>query len=152
MDQQSKTVAFQSCTITLLQERASESQALSAASTPDTSLLGRAVAHMGSGRTLLLVALMGEADVLAEQVLCPRSPLDSFGSFVSAKPSPEDWIVEGICPFVPQAAWLRNASIKDALSCCFLRVIQLTSFSSSILFLEDMLSASNRFLSSPYTL
>ena len=46
------------------------------------------------------------------QVLCPRSPPDSLASFTNAKISKEEWIVDGICAYVPQAAWLRNASIK----------------------------------------
>ena len=44
---------------------------------------------------------MGEADVLAGQVLCPRSPPDSIAAF-SGRVSKEDWIVFGVCAYVPQ--------------------------------------------------
>jgi len=44
--------------------------------------------------------------------MCPRSPPDSIASFVNMV-TKEDWIVQGVCAYVPQAAWLRNASIKD---------------------------------------
>ncbi|KAL1738950.1 P-loop containing nucleoside triphosphate hydrolase protein, partial [Schizophyllum fasciatum] len=73
---------------------------------------------LGSGKTLLLLGLLGEADVLAGQLSCPRSPPDSLATFArEAKekggiPS-ESWIVPGVCAYVPQVAWLRNASIKD---------------------------------------
>ncbi|KIM46655.1 hypothetical protein M413DRAFT_440257 [Hebeloma cylindrosporum] len=126
LDQQSKTVAFQSCTATWPQDRAVTSQASSAASTPkhkfllvDLSLsfpqgeLSLICGKLGSGKTLLLLTLLGEADILTGQVLCPRSPPDSLASFTNVKVSKEEWIVDGVCAYVPQAAWLRNASIKD---------------------------------------
>lgn len=125
LDQQSKIMAFQSCTITWPQDRGSTSKASSASSTPqqkfrlvDLNLdfprggLTLVCGKLGSGKTLLLLALLGEAEVLAGQVLCPRSPPDSLASFVTVKPSREDWVVEGLCAYVPQTAWLRNASIK----------------------------------------
>ena len=131
LGQQSKIVAFQSCTVTWPQERVTSSQASSAASTPrqkfrlvDLNLnfprgeLSLVCGKLGSGKTLLLLALLGEADVLAGQVLCPRSPPDSLSSFISVKPSENDWVVEDLCAYVPQAAWLRNASIKGSFPFC----------------------------------
>ena len=101
LDLQSKTIAFQSCTLTWPQDRNACSLAPSAASTPkhkfvlvDLSLdfpqgeLSLICGKLGSGKTLLLLgkpfsrfrfrilimfylsALLGEADVLAGQVLC----------------------------------------------------------------------------------
>lgn len=64
-------------------------------------------------------ALLGEADLLTGQIVCPRSPPDALASFAKVRASEEDWIVEGICAYVPQAAWLRNASIKGADICAF---------------------------------
>ncbi|KAF8955330.1 multidrug resistance-associated ABC transporter [Flammula alnicola] len=118
LDQQSKTVAFQSCTATWPQDRATNSRAPSAAPTPkqkfllvDLSLnfpqgkLSLICGKLGSGKTLLLlsdgidsyfVALLGEADILAGQVLCPRSPPDSLASFAEATVRKEDWIVDGV--------------------------------------------------------
>ncbi|KAF8888549.1 multidrug resistance-associated ABC transporter [Infundibulicybe gibba] len=125
MDQQSKVVAFQSCTVTWPQDRSLSSVNPSAESTPrnkfilvDLNLnfppgeLSLICGRLGSGKTLLLLALLGEADLLAGQMLCPRSPPDSLASFATAVPK-EEWIVSGICAYVPQAAWLRNASIKE---------------------------------------
>ena len=68
---------------------------------------------LGSGKSLLLLALLGEADVLAGQVLCPRTPPDALAMLGEAFVVPdEEWIVPGVCAYVPQSAWLRNASIK----------------------------------------
>ena len=67
---------------------------------------------LGSGKSLLLLALLGEADVLAGQVLCPRTPPDALDAFSGMDVSQEEWIVPGVCAYVPQTAWLRNASIK----------------------------------------
>ncbi|TRM63381.1 P-loop containing nucleoside triphosphate hydrolase protein [Schizophyllum amplum] len=73
---------------------------------------------LGSGKTLLLLALLGEADVLAGQLSCPRSPPDALAVFAREAEEKggipaESWVVPGVCAYVPQAAWLRNASIKD---------------------------------------
>ena len=163
LDQQSKTIAFQFCTLTWPQDRNVGSLAPSAATTRkqrfvlvDLSLnfpqgeLSLICGKLGSGKTLLLLgkslslfdvcililfffltALLGEADVLAGQVLCPRSPPDSLAALSGSRVSEGDWVVSGVCAYVPQvfvliglvgpsltmiyllqAAWLRNASIK----------------------------------------
>ncbi|KAL0565394.1 hypothetical protein V5O48_016631 [Marasmius crinis-equi] len=125
LDQQSRTIAFQSCTVTWAQDRTLRSAASSAASTPrqkfvllDLSLqfpedgLSLICGKLGSGKTLLLLALLGEADILTGQVLCPRSPPNAITTYAQIRPD-EEWIVKGLCAYVPQAAWLRNASIKD---------------------------------------
>lgn len=87
--------------------------------------------QLGSGKTLLLLcqyprfsihfilttilALLGEADILSGQVCCPRSPPDAIASLVGQTPAPEDWVLPGLCAYVPQAAWLRNASIRGKI-------------------------------------
>ncbi|KAH8986254.1 ATP-binding cassette transporter [Lactarius hatsudake] len=68
---------------------------------------------LGSGKTLLLLALLGEADFLTGQVLCPKTPPDAIASFAGVVPSPDEWVTDGVCAYVPQTAWLRNASIKE---------------------------------------
>ncbi|KAF8069172.1 multidrug resistance-associated ABC transporter [Lyophyllum atratum] len=128
IEQQSQTIAFQSCSVTWPQDRSQKTASAtpSAASTPrhkfmliDMSMnfplgeLSLICGKLGSGKTLLLLALLGEADVLTGQVLCPRSPPDSLASFAGVHVAKEDWVVQGVCAYVPQAAWLRNASIKD---------------------------------------
>lgn len=75
---------------------------------------------IGSGKTLLLLgkssnfiyftmadwftlhaALLGEADVLAGQVLCPRSAPDSY-LLLSEVDTMVPWIMDGMCAYVPQ--------------------------------------------------
>ncbi|THH26392.1 hypothetical protein EUX98_g7797 [Antrodiella citrinella] len=120
-------IALQSATITWPQDRArGASSAPSVASTPkakfmliDLSLefphgeLSLICGKLGSGKTLLLLALLGEADLLTGQLICPRSPPDIIASFAGARVPDEEWVVEGVCAYVPQSAWLRNASIRD---------------------------------------
>ena len=67
---------------------------------------------LGSGKTLLLLALLGEADVLTGQLICPRSPPDAVATFMHVSPD-EEWVLPNMCAYVPQAAWLQNASIKE---------------------------------------
>ncbi|KAI0062503.1 ATP-binding cassette transporter [Artomyces pyxidatus] len=119
-------IAFEDATVTWPQDPArSKAATASASATPknkfilmDLNLqlpkgeLSLVCGKLGSGKTLLLLALLGEADFLTGQVLCPRSPPDAIASFATVLPQPEEWIVEGVCAYVPQSAWLRNASIK----------------------------------------
>lgn len=126
LDKQSKTIALQSCTLTWPQDRSMRSAAPSLAPTPkhkftltDLTMsfpegeLSLICGKLGSGKTLLLLALLGESDILAGQLLCPRSPPDSLASFAThSSVSKEEWVVQGATAYVPQAAWLRNASIK----------------------------------------
>ncbi|KAH8825289.1 multidrug resistance-associated ABC transporter [Flagelloscypha sp. PMI_526] len=73
--------------------------------------------RLGSGKTLILNALLGEADVLSGQVICPRSPPNTLTSLSTLPANDEPWLVDGLCAYVPQTAWLRNASIRDNI--CF---------------------------------
>ncbi|KAG9126425.1 hypothetical protein FRC07_003485 [Ceratobasidium sp. 392] len=69
---------------------------------------------LGSGKTLLLLALLGEADILAGQLLAPRSPPDALAALSQHNSLDSfNWIVKGICAYVPQSAWLQNDSIKN---------------------------------------
>ncbi|KAI0641508.1 multidrug resistance-associated ABC transporter [Trametes meyenii] len=125
--EQQQQIALQSATITWPQDRArGGSAAPSAASTPrhkfvlvDLTLdfplgeLSLICGKLGSGKSLLLLALLGEADLLSGQMICPRSPPDTIASFAGAVVPQEEWIVPGVCAYVPQSAWLRNASIKE---------------------------------------
>jgi ABC-type transport system involved in cytochrome bd biosynthesis fused ATPase/permease subunit len=67
---------------------------------------------LGSGKTLLLLALLGEADILTGQLICPRSPPDAIAN-LSQISEDDDWVVPNMCAYVPQVAWLQNASIKE---------------------------------------
>ncbi|KAJ7147016.1 multidrug resistance-associated ABC transporter [Mycena epipterygia] len=123
---QSPDITFQSCTVTWPQDRSPSSAAPSAASTPrykfvlvDLTLkfppgeLSLICGKLGSGKSLLLLALLGEADVLSGRMMCPRSPADSLAYFEGVRPMKENWVIQGICAYVPQVAWLQNASIKN---------------------------------------
>lgn len=46
-------------------------------------------------------ALLGEAEVVAGRVACPRSAPDCLANF-EVLPAPDDWIVAGVCAYVPQ--------------------------------------------------
>ncbi|TBU28095.1 multidrug resistance-associated ABC transporter [Dichomitus squalens] len=126
LDGQAHPIALQSATITWPQDRSRESATPSAAATPrnkfvlmDVSLdfplgeLSLICGKLGSGKSLLLLALLGEADLLSGQLLSPRSPPDTIAKFAKEKVSESEWVVEGVCAYVPQSAWLRNASIRD---------------------------------------
>ncbi|KAH8833430.1 multidrug resistance-associated ABC transporter [Flagelloscypha sp. PMI_526] len=69
--------------------------------------------RLGSGKTLLLQALLGEADVLSGQLICPRSTPDALAAVSKTLSEGENWISEGLCAFVPQTAWLQNATIRN---------------------------------------
>ncbi|WWC65828.1 uncharacterized protein I303_108450 [Kwoniella dejecticola CBS 10117] len=47
------------------------------------------------------------------QVVCPRSSPDSMASFHEGAVPEEKWVVPNMVAFVPQQAWLQNATIKD---------------------------------------
>ncbi|CED85202.1 multidrug resistance-associated abc transporter [Phaffia rhodozyma] len=66
---------------------------------------------LGSGKTLLLKALLGEADILTGSLACPRSAPDAMSNF-SNDVSSENWIQKSITAYVPQVAWLQNDSIR----------------------------------------
>ncbi|KAJ7122930.1 multidrug resistance-associated ABC transporter [Mycena epipterygia] len=121
LERQSQAINFQSCTVTWPRDASSSTPT----STPhkfilvDLTLdfplgeLSLICGKIGSGKSLLLLALLGEADVVAGQMTCPRSPPDSLAFFANANISREDWLLEGMCAYVPQVSWLRNASIKE---------------------------------------
>ncbi|KAI7895794.1 P-loop containing nucleoside triphosphate hydrolase protein [Mucor mucedo] len=77
----------------------------------------------GSGKTLLMLSLLGETEIKKGTVSCPRSAssssLDDTTAINSIKPPedapivPEDWILPYAVAYVSQTAWLQNASIKD---------------------------------------
>ena len=125
LDGQAHPIALQSATVTWPQDRARGSGAPSNASTPrhkfllmDLTLdfplgeLSLVCGRLGSGKSLLLLALLGEADLVTGQLMCPRSPPDVIASFTGVVVPEEEWVVHGVCAYVPQSAWLRNASIR----------------------------------------
>ncbi|CAO3698324.1 unnamed protein product [Rhizopus stolonifer] len=70
----------------------------------------------GSGKTLLMLSLLGEAVTLEGEILCPRQPVtDKVSSDfkLSSSIDPQDWILPYAVAYVSQTAWLQNASIRD---------------------------------------
>lgn len=124
---QSNVIAFRNATISWLQDNAQPGNATSSAVPAprrgflllDLSLsfpegkLSLVCGRPGSGKTLMLHALLGEADVLAGQVVCPRPLPDTLVHHASQTVPPGEWVMKGVCAYVPQIAWLQNASIKE---------------------------------------
>lgn len=71
----------------------------------------------GSGKTLMLLGLLGEAVLIDGKVACPREPLaetiESEIGNASANINPDDWILDRALAYVSQSPWLQNASIRD---------------------------------------
>ncbi|CAD6886133.1 unnamed protein product [Tilletia controversa] len=69
---------------------------------------------LGSGKSLLLLGLLGEADLLAGSLKCPRSIPDAVAQ--SGDPriyARGEWISPLLTAYVPQSAFLTNASLRD---------------------------------------
>jgi ABC-type multidrug transport system fused ATPase/permease subunit len=77
----------------------------------------------GSGKTLLMLSLLGETETKEGSVYCPRSvpfsTLDDSTAITSFKLSadndivPPHWILDHAVAYVSQTAWLQNATIKN---------------------------------------
>lgn len=97
--------------------------------------------RLASGKTLLLLGLLGEADVVAGQVICPRSgPIDNFGQKVFR----DEWVVPGRTAYCPQQAWLQNDTIRgnilfgsEFVEERYRAVIEAVSLASDLAILED---------------
>ncbi|KAF8178262.1 multidrug resistance-associated ABC transporter [Pholiota molesta] len=117
LKQQRKTIGLQSCTVTW--PLATTSTSANKFRLIDVSLdfpdgeLTLVCGKLGSGKTLLLLALLGEAEILSGRMNCPRTPPDSLSVVPHLTIQKEDWIVDGACAYVSQTPWLRNASFKD---------------------------------------
>ncbi|KAK7000595.1 ATP-dependent bile acid permease [Favolaschia claudopus] len=93
---------------------------------------------LGSGKTLL-----GEADILRGRIVFSRSPVNALApSLVPIKE--EDWIVEGFVAYVPQIAWLQNASIRENIlfnlpyvAARYKRTLEVCALVSDLRILED---------------
>ncbi|KAK6333028.1 hypothetical protein TWF718_010852 [Orbilia javanica] len=65
----------------------------------------------GSGKSLMLAALLGEADLLAGSLEMPR-PLPKALRYDS-KANADGWVLAGSTAYVSQIPWIENATIKD---------------------------------------
>jgi len=65
----------------------------------------------GSGKSLLLAAILGEVEVLAGSITVPRGPMAD--QRFDAKANAADWVIPSAIAFVSQNPWIENATIKD---------------------------------------
>ncbi|WFC94747.1 hypothetical protein MBRA1_001381 [Malassezia brasiliensis] len=73
----------------------------------------------GAGKSLLLHALLHEADVRAGRVECPRSPCDAVPYDEATRRAAADalgtpaWVRAELVAYAPQAPYLMNATLRD---------------------------------------
>jgi ABC-type multidrug transport system fused ATPase/permease subunit len=65
----------------------------------------------GSGKSLLLAAILGEAEVLSGNIRVPRPP--PIHERFDSKATAANWILPTAIAFVSQTPWIENATIKD---------------------------------------
>jgi ABC-type transport system involved in cytochrome bd biosynthesis fused ATPase/permease subunit len=81
----------------------------------------------GSGKTLLMLSLLGETELIKGSISCPRAPivtrLDDMNTPTSVdldtiphhenEVTPKNWILSQSVAYVSQTPWLQNATIRD---------------------------------------
>ncbi len=65
----------------------------------------------GTGKTLMLAAILGEVDVLGGTLYVPRAP--PLSERHDAKANKGNWIIPDAIAYVAQIPWIENASIRD---------------------------------------
>jgi ABC-type multidrug transport system fused ATPase/permease subunit len=65
----------------------------------------------GTGKSLMLAAILGEVDVLGGTLYVPRPP--PLSERHDAKANKGNWIIPEAVAYVAQIPWIENASIKD---------------------------------------
>ncbi|KAK3997784.1 P-loop containing nucleoside triphosphate hydrolase protein [Cladorrhinum sp. PSN332] len=65
----------------------------------------------GTGKSLILAAILGEADVLGGDLYIPRAP--SLSDRYDGKAHKGNWIIPKAIAYVAQIPWIENGSIKD---------------------------------------
>lgn len=65
----------------------------------------------GSGKSLLLSAILGEVEVLSGNITVPRPP--QADERHDSKATAADWVIPSAIAFVSQTPWIENATIKD---------------------------------------
>ncbi|KAM0477071.1 hypothetical protein ACHAPX_006030 [Trichoderma viride] len=64
----------------------------------------------GSGKSLLLAAILGEAEVLGGYIQVPKAPPPE--QRFDSKATPANWIIPDAICFISQTPWIENATIK----------------------------------------
>ncbi|KAI0198398.1 P-loop containing nucleoside triphosphate hydrolase protein [Astrocystis sublimbata] len=65
----------------------------------------------GTGKSLLLAALLGEVDIKAGQISRPRAP--PLHERNDSKANKSNWILPGAIAYVSQIPWVENATVKE---------------------------------------
>lgn len=65
----------------------------------------------GTGKSMLLAAILGEVDLLSGSISLPRAP--SVDDRKDSKATRANWIIPGAIAYVAQIPWIENASIMD---------------------------------------
>ncbi|KAI4199092.1 MAG: hypothetical protein LQ350_004847 [Teloschistes chrysophthalmus] len=65
--------------------------------------------NTGSGKSLLLAAILGEADKISGTIRAPRAPSQRY----DYKANRANWIIDPAVAFVAQIPWIENATIRD---------------------------------------
>jgi len=65
----------------------------------------------GTGKSLMLSAILGEVDVLGGNLYAPRAP--PLQDRHDSKANRSNWIIPGAIAYVAQIPWIENASIRD---------------------------------------
>lgn len=65
----------------------------------------------GSGKSLLLASIFGEADCLSGQLIVPRSPHSN--ERYDDQATPANWYIDSAIAFVAQIPWIENATIRE---------------------------------------
>ncbi|CAJ0747688.1 10084_t:CDS:10 [Entrophospora sp. SA101] len=63
----------------------------------------------GSGKTLLMMSLLGESNIINGKIFCPRYKMEQTDTGLNSS----NWIIENSTAYVAQQAWLQNAAIRD---------------------------------------
>ncbi|KAI1490070.1 P-loop containing nucleoside triphosphate hydrolase protein [Biscogniauxia mediterranea] len=65
----------------------------------------------GSGKSLILAAILGEVDILSGSIAVPRAP--PLHERHDGKANKSNWIIPGAIAFVAQIPWIENATVKE---------------------------------------
>ncbi|KAK4147281.1 P-loop containing nucleoside triphosphate hydrolase protein [Dichotomopilus funicola] len=63
----------------------------------------------GTGKSLILAAILGEVDVLGGEIYVPKAPSNRYDD----RATKGDWIIPNAIAFVAQIPWMENGTIKD---------------------------------------
>lgn len=74
-----------------------------------SNVLSVIAGRSGAGKSLLLHAVIGEADVVKGDVVVPQ------GQPTSVPQGPHDWLVDGVVAYVSQDPWIENATIRESI-------------------------------------